>query len=134
NHLVARVRQILNLTPEGHAMKLPRGLIALTAALLIVPAGLTISRAHLADAPATAQAKGQPEEAERKVDPRALIAKAMELADAAGTIQGAKKASLQTLLDIGAALAQSGYHAEAAAALRKAEDPIKAMPEGGERT
>ena len=32
-------------------MKLPRGLLALTAAILIVPAGWTISRARLAGPP-----------------------------------------------------------------------------------
>jgi WD40 repeat protein/beta-lactamase regulating signal transducer with metallopeptidase domain len=55
NDLVARVRRILNLEPEDHAMKLPRGLLALTAAILIVPAGFTIGHAHLAGPPGESQ-------------------------------------------------------------------------------
>jgi WD40 repeat protein len=58
NDLVARVRRILNLRQEGHAMKLPRGLLALTAAILIFPAGWTISRARLAGSPGEAERRG----------------------------------------------------------------------------
>src|SRR5262249_58636762 len=64
NDLVARVRRILDREPDVHAMKLPRGLLALTAAILIVPAGFTIGRAHLAGPPGEGQdeakERGQP--------------------------------------------------------------------------
>src|SRR5262249_45425060 len=45
-----------------------------------------------------------------------------------------QKDSVQTLLDLGATLAQCGDPAGAAAALRTVTGPIKAMPEGRERT
>ncbi len=130
NHLVVRIRQILDLNPEGTAMKLPRGLIVLTAALLIVPAGFTISRAHLADAQAETEPKGQGHE----IDSRALIAKAIELAGAAGKPRGFKNDNFRTLLDIGTSLGQRDDRPGAVVALHKAGELIKAMPEGRHRS
>jgi hypothetical protein len=64
NDLVSRIRRVLDPNRESHAMKLPRGLLALTAAALMVPAGLSISRAHLAESPLDAgvQAKVEAKE------------------------------------------------------------------------
>jgi beta-lactamase regulating signal transducer with metallopeptidase domain/Tol biopolymer transport system component len=76
--LVGRVSWILNSEPERHAMKLSRGLLALTAALLIVPAGLAISSAPVAALPTGAQAQERPSSEQTKpskpiADPPAKI-------------------------------------------------------------
>jgi beta-lactamase regulating signal transducer with metallopeptidase domain len=136
NHLVARVRQVLDPNPKGHAMKPPRGLIALTATLLIIPAGLTITRARTphAETPAGDLAQAQPKAQAPAIDPRALRARALELAEAVNSVAGAKADRLQTFLDIGASLAQRGDRAGAVDALRKASKLIDALPPGHERT
>jgi WD40 repeat protein/beta-lactamase regulating signal transducer with metallopeptidase domain len=69
NDLVARVGRILNLEPKGHAMKLPRGLIALTAAVLILPAGLTISRGRAIAPTAEAQVQVKKDESKATSQP-----------------------------------------------------------------
>jgi WD40 repeat protein/beta-lactamase regulating signal transducer with metallopeptidase domain len=61
NDLVSRVRRILDHDQDEHAMKLPRGLLALAAAIVILPAGWTITRGHPAGPPAEVQAKEQAE-------------------------------------------------------------------------
>jgi WD40 repeat protein/beta-lactamase regulating signal transducer with metallopeptidase domain len=79
NDLVSRVRRVLDPERESHAMKLPRGLLALTAAALMVPVGLSISRAHLARAPldegvqAEAKAKEEAPQAKPAGDRPAVI-------------------------------------------------------------
>ncbi len=133
NDLVTRVRRILNPDMEGHAMKLPRGLIALTAAILIVPGGWTISRARLAGPPGDAQAKPATEATDAEIDLHALVARATELAEAAANNRRDPKERVQALLDLGASKAQGGDRAGAVALLHKAAESIKGMEEGRDR-
>ena len=133
NHLVSRIRRILNPNTKGDSMRLPRGLIAVTAVLLMLPAGLTFSLAQHAVAPAEGQAKPKLEAKGLEIDPRALIARATELAEAFGDSTGAKKDGFESLLDIGASLAQHDDRAGAVKALHKAGELIKAMPDGRDR-
>ncbi len=133
NDLVARVRRILDLHPEGHAMKLPRGLLALTAAILIFPAGWTISRARLTAPTGDAQAKSETEATDPEIDLRALVARANELAEATANNRRGPKERVRALLDLGASKAQGGDRAGGVAVLHKAAEFIKGMEEGRDR-
>jgi len=133
NDLVARVRRILDLHPEGHAMKLPRGLLALTAAILIVPAGWTIARARLAGPSGAAHAKPATEATDADIDLHALIARATDLAEAAANNRRNPKERVQALLDLGASRAGGGDRAGGVAMLHKAAELIKGMEEGRDR-
>ncbi len=133
NDLVARVRRILNLDPEGYAMKLPRGLLALTAAILIFPTGWTISRARLAAPPGKAQAKSGTDAIDPDVDLRALVARANDLTEAIANSRRDPKERVRALLDLGASKAQGGDAAGGVAVLHKTIDMIKAMHEEEDR-
>ena len=133
NDLVTRVRRILNPDTEGHAMKLPRGLIALTAAILIVPGGWTISRARLAGPPGAAEAKPAAEATDAEIDLHALVARATELAEAAANNLRDPRSRVQALLDLGSSKAQGGDRAGAVVMLHKAAELIKGMEEGRDR-
>ena len=133
NDLVARVRRILDLHPEGHAMKLPRGLLALTAAILIFPAGWTISRARLAAPPGDPQAKPATEATDPDIDLRALVTRANDLTEAAANSRRDPKERVHALLDLGASKAQTGDRAGGVAVLHKAAESINRMEEGQER-
>jgi beta-lactamase regulating signal transducer with metallopeptidase domain len=135
NNLVARVRRILNLHREGHAMKLPRGLLALAAAILIFPAGWTITHARLdvSRGEAQAQARSRTEATDPEIDLRALVVRARELAEAAANNRRDPMGSVRDLLDLGASRAQEGDRSGGLAVLHRALARVQAIPKEDER-
>ena len=108
-------------------MKLPCGLLVLTGALLIMPAGLVLSRAQQAGSKPAAEARTG------RVDPADLVTQALGLVEAVVPVRGAEGWTIHPIIDIAAARARMGDRAGSAAAFEEALKCARAVASPGLR-